>query len=210
MTAWARDEILKLLHPFMPFITEELWRGDGGGGPARDEPARALALAELERLADGEAKAEINWVIDLVTKIRSVRAEMNVAGGDAAGAGRWARAKPGAASHLRRGSSGGSRGVSDIGTADKAPPASAQIITADALAPAAAGHHRFRRREGAAREGDGAGQIGHRPHRRQARQCRLRRARAGGGGRRRAREARGGRDAAAKIDEALERLKGAA
>ena len=42
MTAWVRDEILKLLHPFMPFVTEELWRVTAEGGPARDG---LLALA---------------------------------------------------------------------------------------------------------------------------------------------------------------------
>jgi valyl-tRNA synthetase len=76
MVAWARDEILKLLHPFMPFITEELWAVTAQ--PKRDA---LLALSEwpkLEGLADDKAEAEIGWVIDLITAIRSVRAEMNI------------------------------------------------------------------------------------------------------------------------------------
>jgi valyl-tRNA synthetase len=78
MVAWARDEILKLLHPFMPFITEELWQVTAEGGPPR---AGLLALADwpaLEALEDAAAEAEIGWVVDLVTAIRSVRAEMNI------------------------------------------------------------------------------------------------------------------------------------
>jgi valyl-tRNA synthetase len=72
-TAWALDEILKLLHPFMPFVTEELWHLTGGAG--------LLALApwpSLEGLGDAKAEAEIGWVIDLVASIRSVRVEMNI------------------------------------------------------------------------------------------------------------------------------------
>ena len=74
--AWARDEILKLLHPFMPFITEELW-----AVTAQPERKPLLALGDwpsLDGLADDKAEAEIGWVIDLVTAIRSVRAEMNL------------------------------------------------------------------------------------------------------------------------------------
>jgi valyl-tRNA synthetase len=37
MTAWTLDQTLKLLHPVMPFITEELWDELGKEGPARDE-----------------------------------------------------------------------------------------------------------------------------------------------------------------------------
>jgi valyl-tRNA synthetase len=76
MVVWARDEILKLLHPFMPFITEELWAVTTS--PKRDS---MLALSEwpsLEGVGDVRAEAEIGWVIDLITEIRSVRAEMNV------------------------------------------------------------------------------------------------------------------------------------
>ena len=76
MVAWARDEILKLLHPFMPFITEELW-----AVAASTERESLLALSEwpsLEGIGDAKAEAEIGWVIDLITSIRSVRAEMNV------------------------------------------------------------------------------------------------------------------------------------
>jgi len=78
MIAWARDEILKLLHPFMPFITEELWDVTAAGGAAR---ASLLALAPWpsgEGLDDANAEAEIGWVVDLVGAIRSVRAEMNI------------------------------------------------------------------------------------------------------------------------------------
>src|SRR5207237_488761 len=76
MVAWVRDEALKLLHPFMPFITEELW-----GVTASTPRASLLVLSEwpaLEGLDNAEAEAEIGWVVDLVSAIRSVRAEMNI------------------------------------------------------------------------------------------------------------------------------------
>ncbi|MFZ3357258.1 MAG: valine--tRNA ligase, partial [Xanthobacteraceae bacterium] len=76
MVAWARDEILKLLHPFMPFVTEELWTVTAA--PKRDAMLALSAWPSLEGLGDAKAEAEIGWVIDLVTAIRSVRAEMNV------------------------------------------------------------------------------------------------------------------------------------
>ena len=78
MVAWVRDQVLALLHPFMPFITEELWAvtAEATGGRAT-----LLALApwpQPEGLEDAAAEAEIGWVVDLVTAIRSVRAEMNI------------------------------------------------------------------------------------------------------------------------------------
>ena len=76
--AWALDQCLKLLHPFMPFVTEELW----GQIAERD---RMLVHADWPEvpttLADPEADAEIGWVIKAIENIRSVRAEMNVPGG---------------------------------------------------------------------------------------------------------------------------------
>ena len=76
MVAWARDEILKLLHPFMPFITEELWAVTAQ--PQRDALLALSDWPKLDGLTDDKAEAEIGWVIDLVTAIRSVRAEMNI------------------------------------------------------------------------------------------------------------------------------------
>jgi valyl-tRNA synthetase len=72
--AWARDEILKLLHPFMPFITEELWEVTG----RRDTLLALSPWSSNADFSDTAAEAEIGWVIDLVTAIRSVRAEMNI------------------------------------------------------------------------------------------------------------------------------------
>jgi valyl-tRNA synthetase len=105
MVAWARDQILKLLHPFMPFITEELWavtaqrdgllalapwpRKAGSLTPQQlasistTSPSDALIPPVILALdagdfSDPDAEAEIGWVVDLVTSIRSVRAEMSI------------------------------------------------------------------------------------------------------------------------------------
>jgi valyl-tRNA synthetase len=103
--AWARDEILKLLHPFMPFITEELWavtaKRDGllalaawsrkpvelsaaqmammsSAGPNDPIIPPVILALDAGDFSDPAAEAEIGWVVDLVTAIRSVRAEMNI------------------------------------------------------------------------------------------------------------------------------------
>ena len=76
--AWALDEILRLLHPFMPFITEELWRVTAEQGVKRDHLLALDTWPQDGSLDDVEAEAEIGWVVDLITAIRSVRAEMNI------------------------------------------------------------------------------------------------------------------------------------
>jgi valyl-tRNA synthetase len=72
---WALDQILKLLQPFMPFVTEELWRVTGAD---RQTPLALSAWPQHEGLDDAVAEAEIGWVIDLITAIRSVRVEMSI------------------------------------------------------------------------------------------------------------------------------------
>ncbi len=76
--AWALDEILKLLHPFMPFVTEELWRVTAEQGAARPHMLALGGWPQHDGLDDAEAEAEIGWVIDLINAIRSVRVEMNI------------------------------------------------------------------------------------------------------------------------------------
>jgi len=76
--AWALDEIFKLLHPFMPFVTEELWRVTGETGPKRDGLIVLSPWPRHDDLDDPAAEAEIGWVIDVINAVRSVRVEMNV------------------------------------------------------------------------------------------------------------------------------------
>jgi valyl-tRNA synthetase len=73
--AWALDQILKLLHPFMPFVTEKLWQVTV---PGREALLALSAWPQHDGLDDPAAEAEIGWVIDLVTAIRSARVEMNI------------------------------------------------------------------------------------------------------------------------------------
>ena len=77
-TAYVGDQILKLLHPFMPFITEELWRATGESGPKREKLLLLSEWPALKGLANAKADEEIGWVIRLISDIRSVRSEMNV------------------------------------------------------------------------------------------------------------------------------------
>ncbi|MCF8505643.1 MAG: valine--tRNA ligase [Caulobacter sp.] len=79
MTAWVLDQCLLLLHPVMPFLTEELWDKTAGEGPARDGFLMSTRWPDLPAdWIDAGAEAEIGWLVDLVTEIRSIRAEMNV------------------------------------------------------------------------------------------------------------------------------------
>jgi valyl-tRNA synthetase len=78
MAAWTLDEILKLLHPFMPFVTEELWHVLPKDGAARDGLLCHAAWPKPAKKTDRKSVDEIRWVIGLITEIRSLRAEMNV------------------------------------------------------------------------------------------------------------------------------------
>ncbi len=77
-TAWVLAQIMKILHPFMPYVTEELWGqivGDSSllmlqSWPAIEAPKNAAA-----------AQNEMNWVVRLITSVRGVRSELNVPAG---------------------------------------------------------------------------------------------------------------------------------
>jgi valyl-tRNA synthetase len=79
--AWALDQIVHLLHPFMPYITEELFQEFGKpisrNGLLISQPWPALD----ESLIDAKANAEVEWVIRLITSIRSTRSDLNVPAG---------------------------------------------------------------------------------------------------------------------------------
>ncbi|MEO1709085.1 MAG: valine--tRNA ligase [Pseudomonadota bacterium] len=81
MVAWTLDEILKLLHPFMPFITEELWARTAEYGPGRETPLVLAPWPSHQDFVEPNAAAEIGWVTRLIGEIRSVRSEMNVPAG---------------------------------------------------------------------------------------------------------------------------------
>ncbi|MBU6374009.1 MAG: valine--tRNA ligase [Alphaproteobacteria bacterium] len=77
--AWVLDRILVLLHPFMPFVTEELWARLAEFGPKRARMLIAEQWPTIDlALVDDKAAAEIEWIIALVTETRSTRAELNV------------------------------------------------------------------------------------------------------------------------------------
>jgi valyl-tRNA synthetase len=75
VAGWVLDQILVMLHPFMPFITEELWH-------ALAERPYDLILAKWPiadaRALDPDAKAEIDWLIRLISDIRSIRTDYNI------------------------------------------------------------------------------------------------------------------------------------
>jgi len=79
--AWTLDQILKVLHPFMPFVTEELWAETGKFGPARESQLILAEWPDLSGLEDTEADAELDWLIEVISNVRSVRSEMNVPAG---------------------------------------------------------------------------------------------------------------------------------
>ncbi|MEQ1942745.1 valine--tRNA ligase [Mesorhizobium sp. VNQ89] len=132
--AFVLDEIYKLLHPMMPFMTEELWAETAGEGRER-QTLLCHAAWPAPDFEDGESAAEINWLIDLVSGVRSVRSEMNVppsaiaplvlVGADATTRERLER-HGAAIKRLAR--------VGEISHADAAPAQSAQFVLGEATA----------------------------------------------------------------------------
>ncbi|GAA6179950.1 valine--tRNA ligase [Shimia sp. NS0008-38b] len=84
--AWAIDQALILMHPIMPFVTEELWNVTEGRGVKTGNASHMLAHAQWPTyaaadLVDAEAEAEMNWVIAVIGNVRSARAQLNVPSG---------------------------------------------------------------------------------------------------------------------------------
>jgi valyl-tRNA synthetase len=79
VAGWVLDQILVMLHPFMPFITEELWNALASPAHPRPYP---LILAKWPmpdaRALDPESSREIDWLIQLISDLRSTRSEYNV------------------------------------------------------------------------------------------------------------------------------------
>jgi valyl-tRNA synthetase len=129
--AHVLDRTYALLHPFMPFMTEELWAVTAGEG-GRD---RLLVLSDWPQadFDDAAAASEINWLIEVVTGLRSARAEMNVPPAAQAelivvGAGAeaqiWFKRHEAALGKLAR--------VTAVSFADAAPKAAAQVVAGGA------------------------------------------------------------------------------
>ena len=130
--AYVLEETYKLMHPFMPFMTEELWAVTAPEGAPRNQ---LLCHAEWPTpdFEDDAAADEINWLIDLVSGIRSARSEMNVppaataplvvVGAHSLTEGRLERHEA-AVQRLAR--------VEAISFADHAPKGSAQIVVREA------------------------------------------------------------------------------
>jgi valyl-tRNA synthetase len=78
VAGWVLDQILVMLHPFMPFITEELWEAMGDRGGHMIIHAK---WPEPEAAVDGKASAEINWLISLVGEVRAAKNELGIAPG---------------------------------------------------------------------------------------------------------------------------------
>ncbi|APZ97786.1 valine--tRNA ligase [Sphingopyxis sp. QXT-31] len=75
VTGWVLDQILVMLHPFMPFITEELWTGLGDRA---DYPLITAQWPEPNAKRDAEASADIDWLIKLVSELRTAKAELGL------------------------------------------------------------------------------------------------------------------------------------
>ncbi|MFM6931796.1 MAG: class I tRNA ligase family protein, partial [Novosphingobium sp.] len=78
VAGWVLDQILVMLHPFMPFVTEELW---GALGDRANYPLITAAWPDPQASVDAEAKAEVDWLIALIGNLRTAKNELGIAPG---------------------------------------------------------------------------------------------------------------------------------
>ncbi len=84
VAGWVLDQILVMLHPFMPFITEELWHAMASSESGKSARNYDIILAKWpapKAQIDGDAKAEIDWIIAFTSAMRSAKNELGIAPG---------------------------------------------------------------------------------------------------------------------------------
>ncbi|MGB3379195.1 MAG: class I tRNA ligase family protein, partial [Allopontixanthobacter sediminis] len=75
VAGWVLDQILVMLHPFMPFVTEELWSKQGDRA---DYPLITAKWPEPNAAVDASAKAEVEWLIALTSALRAAKNELGI------------------------------------------------------------------------------------------------------------------------------------
>ena len=78
VAGWTLDQIFVMLHPFMPFITEELWSKQG---ERANHPLITASWVDPQAEVDPTAKAEIDWLIALTGAVRTAKNELGIAPG---------------------------------------------------------------------------------------------------------------------------------
>jgi valyl-tRNA synthetase len=81
VAGWVLDQILVMLHPFMPFVTEELWHALADPAAPRAYDLIHAKWPEPKAEVDAEAKAEVEWLIRLVGEVRTAKNELGIAPG---------------------------------------------------------------------------------------------------------------------------------
>jgi valyl-tRNA synthetase len=78
VAAWAFDQILVMLHPFMPFVTEELWHSMAN--PAHPRPYELIVAKwpEPQAQRDTNAARDIGGLVEVIDQVRAMRAELNI------------------------------------------------------------------------------------------------------------------------------------
>ncbi len=84
--AWAIDQFMILMHPVMPFVSEEIWNATSNRGYETGDTSKMLVHQDWPTytaadLVDHEAEAEMNWVISMIDNTRSARQQMRVPAG---------------------------------------------------------------------------------------------------------------------------------
>ena len=81
VAGWVLDQIIVMLHPFMPFITEELWHSMASETGGRNYDLIVAKWPEPKAAIDADAKAEVDWLIRLISATRTAKVELNIAPG---------------------------------------------------------------------------------------------------------------------------------
>ncbi len=81
VAGWVLDQIIVMLHPFMPFITEELWHSMASETSGRNYDLIVAKWPEPRAEIDADAKAEVDWLIRLISATRTAKVELNIAPG---------------------------------------------------------------------------------------------------------------------------------